>query len=115
MDKGSWACLHEASHGFSVVTSLLYTKNMLYVAGVPTEESSWAETWRDGYTAAGGGGGGGAGAEGGAAQANATKYTIARMSRSPTRFHGKYERWGEEGDDDGGGGGGNEEVGWIWE
>ncbi|CAM9802571.1 unnamed protein product, partial [Scytosiphon promiscuus] len=97
VDEGSWACLHEASHGFSVVTSLLYTSNMLYVAGVADEASSWAETWRAGYAFDGGAGGGDAGAA--AAETNATKYTIARMSQSPTRFHGKYETWGE-GDDD---------------
>lgn len=91
VDKRSWACLHETSHGFSVVTSLLYTGSMLYVAGVPDDASSWAETWRDGYSVGAGGGGGG----GGAGEApNATRYTIARMSQSPTRFHGKYETWG---------------------
>lgn len=93
VDEGSWACLHETSHGFSVVTSLLYTGSMLYVAGVPADSSSWAETWRDGYFV---GGGGAAGAQ----AANATRYTIARMSQSPTRFHGKYETWGEAARDD---------------
>lgn len=98
MDEGSWACLYEKSHGFSVVTSLLYTSNMLYVAGVADEASSWAETWRAGYAFDGVGEGTGAG---GGAETNATKYTIARMSQSPTRFHGKYETWGEGNDDKG--------------
>lgn len=111
VDKRSWACLHETSHGFSVVTSLLYTGSMLYVAGVPDDASSWAKTWRDGYAVGGGGGGGGEGGGGGggaARAANATRYTIARMSQSPTRFHGKYETWGEG--DGGGGGGGDGDV-----
>lgn len=103
MDEGSWACLHETSHGFSVVTSLLYTGSMLYVAGVPDEDSSWAETWRAGYGyAVESGSGSGSGSSGGGA-VNATRYTIARMSQSPMRFHGKYEKWGEgDGADDAG-------------
>ncbi|CAM9750655.1 unnamed protein product, partial [Ectocarpus sp. 13 AM-2016] len=105
MDEGSWACLHETSHGFSVVTSLLYTGSMLYVAGVPDEDSSWAETWRAGYGYAverGSDSGSGSDSSAGGA-VNATRYTIARMSQSPTRFHGKYEKWGEgDGVDDAG-------------
>lgn len=104
MDKRSWACLHETSHGFSVVTSLLYTGSMLYVAGVPDDASSWAETWRDGYAAGGGGGGA-------ARPLNATRYTIARMSQSPTRFHGKYETWGEAAGEGGREGGGDDDDG----
>lgn len=101
VDEGSWACLHETSHGFSVVTSLLYTGSMLYVAGVPDEASSWTETWRAGYGYAVD-----SGSDGGGGAVNATRYTIARMSQSPMRFRGKYETWGEgegEGDGDDGG------------
>lgn len=123
VEQKSWACLHEISHSFSAVTSILYRGGMLYVAGVPDERSSWSQTWWEGYAPsrrqgvgvgeAGEGVEGEGGGEGGG-ERNATKYTIARMSQSPAKFHGKYDTWktgdgsgeGSGGGDDGGGGGG---------
>lgn len=96
VDEGSWACLYEPSHSFSTVTSLLFTASVLYVAGVPDESSSWAQTWRDGYAAQHVLGGEEVGEQ---AALNATGYTVARMSQSPTRFQGKYESWGDSSSD----------------
>lgn len=101
MDEGSWVCLHEPSHGFEMVTSLLYAGRMLYVAGIPGASSSWEQTWRDGYgLQKGGDGSSGVWKGGGLDTLNATQYTIARMSLSPAKFNGKYETWGV-GDGDG--------------
>ena len=94
MDEGTWACLYEPSHAFKVVTSLLYTGRMLYVAGIPDESSSWAQTWRDGYGRQKGRKGGGEGGDGSTSDLNATQYTIARMNQSPAKFYGRYQTWG---------------------
>lgn len=98
MDELAWACLHEPQHSFALITSLLYTGEMLYVAGVPDASSSWRRDRQQRHRArAGDDAGGGAGT--GQQATNATTYTIARMSQSPASFRGKYESWGDVGGD----------------
>ncbi|CAM9997280.1 unnamed protein product, partial [Phaeothamnion confervicola] len=98
-DSAAWTCLYEPHHSFSLITSLEYTKQMLYVAGLPSNVSSWP-----GNRVAGGNGGADGGDGGDSNRsAPATGYTIARMSQSPALFSGKYDYWGDGGNGGGGG------------
>jgi hypothetical protein len=71
-----WDCLREPRHSFSLITSLLYKGDMLYVAGIPSNISTWDHSRPD-------------------------VYTVARMGQSSAVFGGKYQGWGS-----GSGGGG---------
>ncbi|KAG5189684.1 hypothetical protein JKP88DRAFT_262058 [Tribonema minus] len=77
----SWRCLYEEQHSFSLITSLLYTKKMLYVAGMPANASSWSTTSTTAIN------------PNPNRQNGPATYMIARMSQSPALFSGKYDQW----------------------
>ncbi len=63
-----WFCLHSASYSFKLITAIHFQDNMLYVAGIPSPNSSWAFS-PDG----------------------SVKHAIARMKRLPSVHSSQFD------------------------